>query len=115
MNEHRNNLTKVQNKKTYEGEVVNNNILKKDLNRYEQHTSNEYLMINESLNRHINLQEVTLSRINQIRDNNDAIRYNLAINDFEKSRFFEDVNYLHRNSIRYLQEKNIEIWNEFFD
>ena len=40
MNEHRSNLTKVQNEKTYQGEVVNNNNLKKELNRYEQHALN---------------------------------------------------------------------------
>jgi hypothetical protein len=110
MNEHRNNLTKVQNEKTYQGEVVNNNILKKDLNRYEQHTSNEHLMINETLDKQIDFQKQTLLKINQIKQNNDAIKYNLAMNDFQKSRFFEDVKYLHRNSIRYLQERNIEIW-----
>ena len=87
MNEHRSNLIKVQNEKTYQGEVVNNNILKKELNRYEQHTSNEHLMINETLDKQIDFQKQTLLKINQIKQNNDAIKYNLAMNDFQKSRF----------------------------
>ena len=74
MNEHRSNLTKVQNEKTYQGEVVNNNILKKELNRYEQHALNEHLRINETLNKQIDLQKQTLLKINKITHSNDVIR-----------------------------------------
>lgn len=111
MDEYKKNLPKTVEEKVEQGELLfNHNDVRRNLNQYEQSISSAYSTINESFNRHINLQEVTLSRINQIRHNNDAIRYNLAINDFEKSRFFKDVNYLHTNAIRYLREKNIEIW-----
>ena len=93
------------------GELVdNNNNLRKDLNRYDQNTTNEYSNIDKSLDRHINLQAVTLSKINQIKQNNDDIRYNLAINDFQKNRFFQDVNFLHSTSINNLNSKGIYIW-----
>ncbi len=93
------------------GELVdNNNNLRKDLNRYDQNTTNEYSNIGKSLDRHINLQAVTLSKINQIKQNNDAIRYNLAINDFQKNRFFQDVNFFHSSSINNLNSKGIYIW-----
>ncbi|WP_323586410.1 hypothetical protein [Aliarcobacter butzleri] len=103
-------MTKVQNEKTYQGEAVNNNILKKDLNRYERHTSNEHLMINETLNKQIDLQKQTLLKINQITQNNDVIRYNLAKNDFDKTKFFQKVNNLHSNSENHLRSKGIYIW-----
>jgi len=93
------------------GELVdNNNNLRKDLNRYDQNTTNEYSNIGKSLDIHINLQAVTLSKINQIKQNNDAIRYNLAINDFQKNRFFQDVNFFHSSSINNLNSKGIYIW-----
>ena len=110
MNEHRSNLTKVQNEKTYQGEVVNNNILKKELNRYEQHALNEHLRINETLNKQIDLQKQTLLKINKITHSNDVIRYNLVKNDFDKTEFLQKVNNLHRNSENHLRSKGIYIW-----
>lgn len=93
------------------GELVdNNNNLRKDLNRHDQNTTNEYSNIGKSLDRHINLQAVTLSKINKIKQNNDAIRYNLAINDFQKNRFFQDVDFFHSSSINNLNSKGIYIW-----
>lgn len=93
------------------GELVdNNNNLRKDLNRYDQNTTNEYSNIGKSLDRHITLQAGTLSKINQIKQNNDTIKYNLAINDFQKNRFFQDVNFFHSSSINNLNSKGIYIW-----
>lgn len=93
------------------GELVdNNNDLRKNLNRYDHHITNEYSNIDKSLDRNINLQEVTLSKINQIIQNNNAIRYNLAMNDFQKSIFFQDVNFFHSSSINNLNSKGIYIW-----
>ena len=84
MDENRKNLPKVVEEKIERGEFVdNNNDLRKDLNRYDRHMINEYSNIGKSLDRHINLQEITLSKINQIRQNNNTLRYNLAINDFQ--------------------------------
>lgn len=88
MDENRKNLPKVVEEKIERGEFVdNNNDLRKDLNPYDRHMINEYSNNGKSLDRHINLQEVTLSKINQIKQNNDAIRYNLTISDFEKSTY----------------------------
>ena len=96
MDENRKNLPKVVEEKIERGEFVdNNNDFIKDLNRYDRHMTNEYTNIGKFLDRNINLQEVTLSKINQIKQNNDAIRYNLTISDFEKSTFFQNVTYLH--------------------
>ena len=90
MDEYKRYLPKTVKEKVEQGEVIfNNNDLRKNLNRYDQHMTNEYSNIGKSLDKHFNLQEVTLSKINQIKQNNDAIRYNLAINDFQKNRFFK--------------------------
>ena len=111
MDEYKKNLPKTVEKKVERGELVdNNNDLRKNLNHYDQHMINEYSNIGKSLDRHINLQEATLSKINQIRQNNDAIRYNLEMNDIHKSRFFEDVTYFHSSSITHLREKSIFVW-----
>ncbi len=111
MDENRKNLPKVVEEKIERGEFVdNNNDLRKDLNRYDRHMTNEYTNIGKFLDRHINLQELTLSKINQIIQNNNAIRYNLAMNDFQKSTFFQNVNLLHSNSISNLNYKGIYIW-----
>ena len=111
MDEYKNNLPKVVDEKIEQGELLlNNNDLRKNLNRYDQHMTNEYSNIGKSLDKHINLQEVTLSKINQIKQNNDAIRYNLAMNDFQKNRFFEDVTYFHSSSMSHLREKRIFVW-----
>lgn len=111
MDNYKSYLPKTAEEKVVRGELVdNNNDLRKNLNCYDQHMINEYSNIGKSLDRHINLQELTLSKINQIRQNNDAIRYNLKMNDVQKSRLFEDVTYLHKNSITYLREKRIFIW-----
>ena len=111
MDKYKSYLPKTAEEKVVRGELVdNNNDLRKNLNCYDQHMINEYSNIGKSLDRHINLQELTLSKINQIRQNNDAIRYNLKMNDVQKSRLFEDVTYLHKNSITYLREKRIFIW-----
>ncbi len=111
MDENRKNLPKVVEKKIERGEFVdNNNDLRKDLNRYDRHMINEYSNIGKSLDRHINLQEITLSKINQIRQNNNTLRYNLAINDFQKNRFFQDVYSFHLESMNYLNSKGIYIW-----
>lgn len=94
-----------------QGEVIyNNNDLRKNLNRYDQNMTNEYSNIGKSLDRHINLQEVTLSKINQIVQNNNAIRYNLAMNDFQKSTFFQNVNFFHSSSMSNLNSRGIYIW-----
>ncbi|KLE08161.1 hypothetical protein AF80_10220 [Aliarcobacter butzleri L355] len=90
--------------------IFDNNDLKKDLNHYDQNMKYEHLSINKSLDRHINLQEVDLSKLNQIKQNNDAIRYNLAINDFQKSNFFQNVNLLHSSSMSNLNFRGIYIW-----
>lgn len=93
------------------GELVdNNNDLRKNLNRYDHHITNEYSNIDKSLDKHINLQEVTLSKINQIIQSNDAIRYSLTISDYQKNRFFQDVNFFHSSSINNLNSKGIYIW-----
>lgn len=93
------------------GELVdNNNDLRKNLNRYDHHMTNEYSNIDKSLDKHINLQEVTLSKINQIIQSNDAIRYSLTISDYQKNRFFQDVNFFHSSSINNLNSKGIYIW-----
>jgi hypothetical protein len=111
MDEYKNNLPKVVDEKIEQGELLlNNNDLRKNLNRYDQNMTNEYSNICKSLDRHINLQEVTFSKINQIRQNDDAIRYNLAMNDFQKNRFFEDVTYFHSSSMSHLREKRIFVW-----
>ncbi|MGH2307212.1 hypothetical protein ACRCD8_05520 [Aliarcobacter sp. ERUVET-8] len=111
MDENGRNLPKVVEEKIERGEFVdNNNDFIKDLNRYDRHMINEYSNISKSLDRNINLQEVTLSKINQIKQNNDAIRYNLTISDFEKSTFFQNVTSLHSNSIFNLNSRGIEIW-----
>lgn len=111
MDENRKNLPKVVEEKIERGEFVdNNNDLRKDLNRYDRHMINEYSNIGKSLDRHINLQEITLSKINQIRQNNNTLRYNLAINDFQKNRFFQDVYSFHLESMNYLNSKGIYIW-----
>lgn len=111
MDNYKSYLPKTAEKKVVRGELVdNNNDLRKNLNCYDQHMINEYSNIGKSLDRHINLQELSLSKINQFRQKDDEIRYNLKMNDIQKSRLFEDVNYLHKNSIRYLRKKNIEIW-----
>ena len=111
MDEYKNNLPKVVDEKIEQGELLlNNNDLRKNLNRYDQNMTNEYSNICKSLDRHINLQEVTLSKINQIRQNNNAIRYNLAMNDFQKSTFFQNVNLLHSTSMFNLNSRGIYIW-----
>lgn len=111
MDENGKNLPKVVEAKIERGEFVdNNNDLRKDLNRYDRHMINEYSNIGKSLDRHINLQEITLSKINQIRQNNNTLRYNLAINDFQKNRFFQDVYSFHLESMNYLNYKGIYIW-----
>lgn len=111
MDEYKKNLPKTVEEKVEQEEVIyNNNDLRKNLNRYDQHMTNEYSNIGKSLDKHFNLQEVTLSKINQIKQNNDAIRYNLAINDFQKNRFFQDVNFFHSYSINNLNSKGIYIW-----
>ncbi|MEN5408120.1 hypothetical protein [Aliarcobacter butzleri] len=111
MDENKRNLPKLAEEKVEQGEVIfNNNDLRKNLNHYDQHITNEYSNIGKSLDRHINLQELTLSKINQIIQNNNAIRYNLAMNDFQKSTFFQNVNLLHSNSISNLNYKGIYIW-----
>jgi len=111
MDEYKKNLPKTLKEKVEQGEVIyNNNDLRKNLNRYDQHMTSEYSNIDKSLDKHINLQEVTLSKINQIRQNNDAIRYNLVMNDFQKNRFFEDVTYFHSSSMNHLREKRIFVW-----
>ena len=111
MDEYKNNLPKVVDEKIEQGELLlNNNDLRKNLNRYDQNMTNEYSNIGKSLDKHINFQEVTLSKINQIRQNNNAIRYNLAMNDFQKSTFFQNVTSLHSNSIFNLNSRGIEIW-----
>ena len=111
MDENGRNLPKVVEEKIERGEFVdNNNDFIKDLNRYDRHMTNEYTNIGKFLDRNINLQEVTLSKINQIKQNNDAIRYNLTISDFEKSTFFQNVTSLHSNSIFNLNSRGIEIW-----
>ncbi|QKF67829.1 hypothetical protein AVENP_2301 [Arcobacter venerupis] len=111
MDENKSYLPKPAEEKVKRGEFVDNsNDLRKDLNSYDQHMTNEHLNIGKSLDRHINLQEVTFSKINQIRQNNDAIRYNLAMNDFQKNRFFQDVNFFHSSSINNLNFKGIYIW-----
>lgn len=93
-----------------QGEVIIDDNLRKDLNRYDQHMTNEYTNIGKFLDRNINLQEVTLSKINQIKQNNDAIRYNLTISDFEKSTFFQNVNFFHSSSMSNLNFRGIYIW-----
>ena len=111
MDENRKNLPKVVEEKIERGEFVdNNNDLRKDLNPYDRHMINEYSNNGKSLDRHINLQEVTLSKINQIKQNNDAIRYNLTISDFEKSTFFQNVNFFHSSSMSNLNFRGIYIW-----
>ena len=111
MDNYKSYLPKTAEEKVERGEIVHNNSnLRKDLNGYDNHITNEYSNIGKSLDRHINLQEATLSKINQIRQNNDAIRYNLEMNDIQKSRFFEDVTYFHSSSINHLKEKRIFIW-----
>jgi hypothetical protein len=111
MDEYKKNLPKIVEEKVEQGEVIfNNNDLRKNLNHYDQHITNEYSNIGKSLDRNINLQEVTLSKINQIIQNNNAIRYNLAMNDFQKSIFFQDVNFFHSSSINNLNSKGIYIW-----
>ena len=111
MDEYKRYLPKTVEEKVEQGEVIfNNNDLRKNLNRYDQNMTNEYSNICKSLDRHINLQEVTFSKINQIRQNDDAIRYNLAMNDFQKNRFFEDVTYFHSSSMSHLREKRIFVW-----
>ena len=110
MDENGRNLPKVVEEKIERGEFVdNNNDFIKDLNRYDRHMINEYSNISKSLDRNINLQEITLSKINQIKQNNDAIRYNLTISDFEKSTFFQNVTSLHSNSIFNLNSRGIVI------
>ncbi|MFW2600659.1 hypothetical protein [Aliarcobacter butzleri] len=112
MDENRRNLPKLAEEKVERGEgIFNNNDLRKNLNHYDdQHITNEYSNIGKSLDRHINLQAVTLSKINQIKQNNDAIRYNLAINDFQKSTFSQNVNFFHSNSMYNLNFRGIYIW-----
>lgn len=111
MDESKNYLPKTVEEKIERGEFVdNNNDLRKDLNRYDQHMTNEYSNIGKSLDRNINLQEVTLSKINQIIQNNDAIRYSLTISDFQKSTFFQNVNFFHSSSMSNLNFRGIYIW-----
>ncbi|RBQ26335.1 hypothetical protein [Arcobacter sp. CECT 9188] len=94
-----------------QGEVIhNNNNLRKDVNCCEQNMKYEDSIINQFLDRHIDLQEKTISKINQIKQNNDAIRYNLAINDFQKSTFSQNVNFFHSNSMDNLNFRGIYIW-----
>lgn len=88
-----------------QGEVLhNNNDLKQDLNYFEQHTSNKFF------DKQINLQEVTLSKIDQIKQNNDVIKYSLIINDNQKSIFFQNVSFFHSNSMNNLYFRGIYIW-----
>ncbi len=111
MDENKSYLPKTVEEKIELGKVVyNNNDLRKDLNRYDQHTTNEYSNIGKSLDRHINLQELTLSKINQIKQNNHAIRYNLAMNDLQKSTFSQNVNFFHSCSMSNLNFRGIYIW-----
>ncbi|MGE3593579.1 MAG: hypothetical protein AB7G52_13965, partial [Arcobacter sp.] len=111
MDEYKSHVPKIAEEKVERGELVdNNNDLRKNLNRYDQHMTNEYSNIDKSLDKHINLQEVTLSKINQIIQNNDAIRYSLTISDFQKSTFFQNVNFFHSNSMSNLNSRGIYIW-----
>lgn len=111
MDEYKNYLPKKATEDFEKGELVdNNNDLRKNLNHYDQNMTNEYSNIGKSLDKHINFQEVTLSKINQIRQNNNAIRYNLAMNDFQKSTFFQNVNLLHSTSMFNLNSRGIYIW-----
>ncbi|MDS1371591.1 hypothetical protein RJ999_10855 [Aliarcobacter butzleri] len=111
MDENKRNLPKLVEEKVERGEVIfNNSDLKKNLNSYDNHMTNEYSNIGKSLDKHINLQEVTLLKINQIIQNNDAIRYSLTISDFQKSTFFQNVNFFHSNSMSNLNSRGIYIW-----
>ncbi|MCG3689090.1 hypothetical protein [Aliarcobacter butzleri] len=111
MDENKRNLPKLAEEKVeLEEAIFNNSDLRKNLNRYDHHMTNEYSNIDKLLDKHINLQEVTISKLNQIQQNNAVIRCNLAINDFQKNRFFQDVNFLHFNSMNYLFFKSIYIW-----
>lgn len=111
MDENKRNLPKLAEEKVeLEEAIFNNSDLRKNLNRYDHHMTNEYSNIDKLLDKHINLQEVTISKLNQIQQNNAVIRCNLAINDFQKNTFFQDVNFLHFNSMNYLFFKGIYIW-----
>lgn len=111
MDENGRNLPKVVEEKIERGEFVdNNNDLRKNLNRYDHHMTDEYSNIDKLLDKHINLQEVTISKLNQIQQNNAVIRCNLAINDSQKNRFFQYVNFFHSFSINNLNSKGIYIW-----
>lgn len=111
MDENKRNLPKLVEEKVERGEVIfNNSDLRKNLNRYDHYMTNEHSNIDKSLDKHINLQEVTISKLNQIRQNNNTLRYNLAINDFQKNRFFQDVYSFHLESMNYLNSKGIYIW-----
>lgn len=111
MDENKRNLPKLAEEKVeLEEAIFNNSDLRKNLNRYDHHMTNEYSNIDKLLDKHINLQEVTISKLNQIQQNNAVIRCNLAINDFQKNTFFQDVNFLHFNSMNYLFFKSIYIW-----
>lgn len=74
MDENKRNLPKLAEEKVERGEVIfNNSDLRKNLNRYDQYMTNEHSNIDKSLDKHINLQEVTISKLNQIRQNNNDL------------------------------------------
>ncbi|KLE09627.1 hypothetical protein AF79_05645 [Aliarcobacter butzleri L354] len=101
---------RIANEEITKGELIFNDDSKKNLNHYEPYVSSEYLNLDKSLNKHIGLQEVTIEKINQIKQNNHDIRYNLAKNDFQKSTFFQNVNFFHSSSMCNLNFRGICIW-----
>ncbi len=87
-----------------------NNDLRKDLNHYEQYVLNEHLMINETLDKQIDFQKQTCSKIEQVESNNKLIRDNLAKNDFDRTTLYQKITNLHMNSENHLRSKGICIW-----
>lgn len=87
-----------------------NNDLRKDLNHHEQYVLNEHLMINETLDKQIDFQKQTCSKIEQVESNNKLIRDNLAKNDFDRTTLYQKITNLHLNSENDLRSKGICIW-----
>ena len=57
-----------------------------------------------------NLEKITISRFKQIKDNNQAIKYTLGMNDIQKNSFLKNVDYLHTSSLEHLHSEKIFIW-----
>ena len=54
-----------------------------------------------------NLEKITISRFKQIKDNNQAIKYTLGMNDIQKNSFLKNVDYLHTSSLEHLHSEKI--------